>query len=366
MKAFFCRTPIHVFRSIQLTMQVFPQDNCDIYVFDTFPQSDGVAGRLNNLRIFANVFYIYDKEFMRYGVADSLRTTCLSSEFKKILLSNNYEDVFVFNVYGAFNELIFNVLKKKNRTLKFNIVEDGPSIYHIQKYKAGVTKKFLYPLFGVHSYLDNVKKWWFSIPELMDPLNNGEKEKLPKVNRADTEFVSVINNVFKYDNNHLIRTAKIIFMEECYWSDGLLPNGEDLKLIKEIQSQIGEQIVVKLHPRTKEDRFSEEFNVVPANGIPWEVYALNMNMDEKVLISLSCSTMVSTKLLYGDETYSLILYPIVEDKIRDKKNGEKYLSDERKAKIDSQSNVYAKKDKFAKADTVSDAIDILDRWLMRI
>lgn len=366
MNVFFCRTPIHVFRAVQLTMQLETKTEGDIYVFDTFPFSEEIANRLKEKKIFSNVYYIKDRDYLKKGKAEGLRTTILPSEFKNILRGKKYGQIFLFNIYGAFNELIVNVLKKNNEKLVVNMVEDGPSIYHIEEYEEGVVRKYLYPIFGMISYLDCIDYWWFSNPELMKPLGNGKKKELPKVNKKNKEFIEVINYIYSYEDNPLITDADVIIMEECYWNDGLLKNGEDYLLFKEVKDSFASKnIVVKLHPRTKENRFKDEFQTVPANGIPWEVYALNMDMNKKILVSLSCATMISTKLLYDEETYSLLLYPILEHAILNIGSGEKYLTEERKQKIDSQVMLYSKKNKFAKAYSLEEAIGIIGAWLDR-
>ena len=363
MFAFFCRTPIHVFRSIQFAMQIFKDVSCDIYIFDTFPYSEKIYDRVKRNNIFSETYYIHDKEYMRKGRAEDFKTAFFTSDFKRLLAEKKYDSVFVYNVYGSFNELIYNSLRTNNKSLEFNIVEDGPSIYHIQEYKKGMTQKILFPIGGLSPYLDNVSQWWFSMPELMTPLKNGNKKEIPKVDRKDKQFVNVINDIFDYDNNRIIRDSRVIFMEECYWSDGLLSDGSDLSLLLQLKEKVSTDISVKLHPRTKKDRFSEYFSAVPANGIPWEVYALNIDMESKILLSLSCSTMVSTKLLYGMETYSLLLYPIVEDKVMELKGNSKYFNSDRKAKIDSQTILYTDKHKFSKAENIDMAAKTLNEWL---
>lgn len=367
MNAFFCRTPIHVFRAVNLIFDVFMENDADIFIFDTFPYSEIIADKLLKLKLFTNVYYIHDKDYLKIGRADGLRTTIYSSQFKDILVKKKYDEIYLFNIYGAFNDLIFNVLIKNNKNMRVNMIEDGPSIYHIEAYGEGLIKKFVYPIVNMKSYLHHIDIWWFSEPELMETLNGGIKNQLPKIDKKNRDFINKINYIFSYEENNLIENADIIIMEECYWTDGLLKNNEDFFLFKTLVEKMNNsKTVIKLHPRTKINRFTDGFKVVPANGIPWEVYALNMNMNKKILVSLSCATMISTKLLYGEETYSLLLYPILEDAIINKQNGEKYLTFERKEKIDSQKNLYVDKNKFFKAKTIDEANIVLNNWIRSI
>lgn len=367
MVAFFCRTPIHIFRSIQLRVQMLNDTKCDIYVFDTFPLSELIVRRLETMGSFNEVYYIRDEEYLKVGMGADFRTAVGKSSFKKLLMRTTYSQIFLFNVYGSFNDLIFNTLYKNNNRLIVNMIEDGPSIYHIETYDKGLFKKYIYPLTGLKDYLENITYWWFSEPDFMENITDSPKKKIPKVSRNDRKFVQEINTVFNYKGNTLIEDAEIIIMEECYWNDGLLKTNDDYSLFRQLSQLFSDRrITVKLHPRTRSNRFKDGFRVIEADGIPWEVYALNMDMNNKILVSMSCATMVSTKLLYGDETFSLLLYPIVEDKILCVDTMEKYLTEERKRKIDSQIELYKDREKFAKAESIDTACHILTNWLREI
>lgn len=367
MIAFFCRTPMHILRTIQLKYELFSREICDVYLFDTFPKADAISKRMADTELFSDVLFFHDKDYLKSGKARELRTALEPSDFKKKLKSKIYNEIYLFNIYGAFNELIYNVLRKNNTELVVNMVEDGPSIYHIESYDRGFVRRYLYDLVGLKSYLENINCWWFSRPELMEALYGGKKKKLPEIHKENVKMVATINNVFDYDYNEDIANADFLIMEECYWNDGLLPQNDDFMLYEQLKEFFkGKKIVVKLHPRTKHNRFEGRFTTINANGIPWEVYALNMEMNKKILVSLSCATMVSSKLLYGEETYSLLLYPIIEDKILSLNSNEKYLTKDRKKKIDSQIQLYEDKTKFVKAESIEQAKNVLTNWLQRI
>lgn len=72
-----------------------------------------------------------------------------------------------------------------------------------------------------------------------------------------------------------LQNADVILMEECYSNDGLIKN-EDIELFKQV-IDIDKKFnsVVKLHPRSKTNRFENKFNVIKSQGISGEVYILN-------------------------------------------------------------------------------------------
>ena len=118
-------------------------------------------------------------------------------------------------------------------------------------------------------------------------------------------------------------------------------------MFKKIQDKFSNyKCVVKLHPRSVINRFDQDFYVLPMDGIPWEVYTLNYQMDQKILVSISCATMTSSKLMFGDEPRSLMLFPIVENKIIEKSTGKSYFTKERVKKIQDQKQLYDNENQF--------------------
>jgi hypothetical protein len=197
----------------------------------------------------------------------------------------------------------------------------------------------------------------------MSPFKNGKKQKLPMVSRQNKKMCQTINYVFEYKEDVDLQNADVILMEECYSNDGLIKN-EDIELFKQV-IDIDKKFnaVVKLHPRSKTNRFENTFNVIKSQGIPWEVYILNCPMKDKILISLSCATMTSGKFMFGEESYSLLLFPIIEDKVIDTYDKSKYFTEERKKKLSSQKQMYDDKNKFFIAGTVKEAKNKLFEWL---
>ena len=54
MIAFFCRTPIHIFRTIQLKYEMFEKEKVDVYVFSSFNGASNIVQRLKKINIFEN------------------------------------------------------------------------------------------------------------------------------------------------------------------------------------------------------------------------------------------------------------------------------------------------------------------------
>ena len=366
MIAVLCRTPVHVFRTIHMKNVLWNNKDVDIYVFDSFSGAEEVVKRLKKSGLFSRVLYIEDSTFSRNGYFKYTRavlgTTTLKTELKKRL----YDELYTFNIYGIANEIAYNTLKKKNKNLIFNMVEDSPYIFPVVR-KITRRNKCIFSLLGLKNAQDNVDFWWFSLPDFIKPFGKGKKKQLPPMCKTDLVFRNIINDIFCFKGNKDFEKAEIIFMEESFYNDGLMKENNDLELFKMLRDVVPDKkCIVKMHPRSKENRFKDDFYVMPSDGIPWEVYALNYSVNKKILVSIGCTTMISSKLLFDDETYSLLVYPILKDKVIDMQTGKSYFTEKWIEKLELQKSVYSDPSKYVIANDVQQAVDTIIAWTKRI
>ena len=197
----------------------------------------------------------------------------------------------------------------------------------------------------------------------MEPFGKGKKRNLPVFDRKNKNLINTINYIFNYKDIPELKNADVILMEEFYKNDGFFDSDVDKELFKKLlQFHPNLNVVMKLHPRSVENRFSNDFFVMENNGIPWEVYSMNCDLQDKILISLSCSTMASTKLLFGDEIRSLLLYPILLDEILKKEKGKSYFNKNFRKKLNDRRNLFDDKSKYYVANSFNDANDKLTQW----
>ncbi|MBQ9610610.1 MAG: hypothetical protein IJV15_14350 [Lachnospiraceae bacterium] len=360
---FLCRTPIHVLRTIQLKFELYEHSSVDICIFDSFKGSDKIIERINNKSIFDYVLYVSDSDYMYDGKFSDLVSYIKKSNYKKFLKSNIYDELFTYDIFGQFNEIAYNVLRKNNSNLVYNMMEDGPTLYYVERIDSK-TKKYLYTLFGLKNSLDYIDNWWFSRPDLMTVFGNGIKKSIPKVDKNNLDMIKYMNYVFDYKDSEDIRNADIMFMEECFCNDGLLKDSKDLRIFKGIKSAIENvDCVVKIHPRSVDNRFDGDFKVLPNDGIPWELFALNMDVSKKIMVSIACTTMISSSMLFGEESFSLMLYPMFINDIIDLRKKTPYFNGDRVEKLLEQTKVYKNPERIQVAESTDEAIEIIKKWI---
>ena len=132
-------------------------------------------------------------------------------------------------------------------------------------------------------------------------------KKIENLERKDIELRNIVNKVFKYDLINDIYDKKYIFFEESFFCDN--KGIDDMDLILNIAEIVGkENLMVKLHPRNKVDRF-KEYGITTNKtiGIPWEVIQMNNDFSNKVFLTISSGSVLASKLYFNDniETYLL-------------------------------------------------------------
>lgn len=178
--------------------------------------------------------------------------------------------------------------------------------YQVVSKPSGREKKRRYACYA------NAKRIYFFCPERLKWEPPFEVKRLESF-AEDKYFVQSLNRVFGYDPQIDPYLEKYIFFEEAYRSDGRLV--DDMDIVERTAQIVGkEQILIKRHPRSQEDRFGRlGFSTNVSCGIPWEVIALNICLDEKVIITIASAAAITPYLLLGMKMKAVLLYKMFQD-----------------------------------------------------
>lgn len=315
MNAFVCRTPVQLLRAIQvhLRMEEF-MDSSDLYL-------DGVCSnleykyRIDNLKRFRNVYVVPQNR----NKCQTARLMYGKNEIAKVLRKKTYDKLISFNIEGITAQAIYN-LNKNNNKFEYHCMEDAPSISPLYTPSRYNWRSYQYWL-RIEKECFHITTWWASRPEYIElpkPINAPLK-MLPQIKFSDKELLTIENEVFGFTANSQLINADAIIMEESFFTDGNMIDNYDYKLFAAIKKRYPtKSILLKLHPRTIQNRFADDFEILDAPGIPWELIVFNQgNSSNKdlLLISINCASIVSDLFMFGKEGKKLILAPIFLDKI---------------------------------------------------
>lgn len=357
MNIFLCKTPMQILRALQLTYYEKDFENSDICIFNTFENAEHLYKRLIKIEIFHSVYFFKNNDFLKRNF-NYLRSILCMNDFNRHIWNNTYSSITIFNsdTYDGFSA--YNILKKKTEVW---FVEDAPMIYSYQV--PSRRNVLLYKLIGLEFPILKVNRWYFSVPEKMHRTNNAQVFKLKPLNKDDKDFVSIVNKVFDYTPDDTINKTDVFIMEECFFTDGLMEKSSDYQLYKSLKDEFNSLFfTVKLHPRTKINRFKNEFNCIQKSTIPWEVFLLNEEIDNKIFLSISCTTMLSPKLLFDKEYRCILLYKFIGKSVK-RENGTPYYNQEWINLLDELSDLYSNKNNVCSPISETELVSTIRKWI---
>ena len=308
--------------AMQIKTTIFPKCKGDLILSDHSSGSYKVAEAIRKYDIFDNVFTAKS--------VDEMRLDTLFKKIKRVadiafnnnnfplkcsdLMELDYNEFLFFN-FNYFDSCLYYLLKKKCPDLICRRFEEGyTSGFDFNIFISGsssLQRKFE----KIHGNPDStyVAEMFFYEPDLVQFEAKCKISAIPKFNKLNNEMKQVLNSVFDYKNSDTY-DRKYIFFEESYNVDG--KNMDDLELVLKIADKVGkENLMVKLHPRSRIDRFSE-YGIKTNNavGIPWEVIILNNDFSDKVFLTISSGSVLSPRILFGENVQTYMLFNCTKNK----------------------------------------------------
>lgn len=218
----------------------------------------------------------------------------------------NNDDLFLYNI-------IFTCVKK-NGFVKIFRFEEGYSSYlsPFCSIRGQKICDFRNKFRGVEPFEKYFSGSYFYEPTMVTYTSNAPYIRL---SRNISEYTKkIIAGFFEVSNRYQNIMEHWIVFEESFSQD--IEYNEDLLLYKQVNELLKGDMVVKLHPRSKKDRFTPlGIKTLPNDGIPWEAVLLSGKINDKKFISLASGSILNAKLLLGDKGESWLLYKCINKSI---------------------------------------------------
>ncbi len=341
---FIVNTPYQLMVVISMTKNEYKNCLCDVLVSDRLNQHRELVSRIRNANVFNTVIHIELNKLFPQN--KKLKAIINSIKTWDELTINTYDYLLFANLnYDV--SCLFKQIKKKNTNVKLFMFEDGFASYsdyyneYINKFrcKSGsfVTKCFHYLVNSAFRYVDGI---YLFDPELITYRTEFDIIRLKKI-EADEQLLELYNNVFNYYDSKDDYSRSVIFFEESYFADGIETN--DIDVINEIARYVGkDNIFIKIHPRNPQNRFKEMGYYTNSNtSIPWEVIAMNLELEGKILISIASAAVIVPSTMLGKNYKGILLYKTLENDSFIKKNITNLYDDI----CEKYANLYVVKDK---------------------
>lgn len=223
----------------------------------------------------------------------------------KLLLSGKvlkeYTDIYFWNP----DELIYHYLRylnvnRKNYSLHLYADALGGLTTNVpietKRYSSNVLN-FLDKFIFKYDTISKMKyDYYLFSPQYYIGERDRELVHIPEINYNDINIVKYLNKVFGYENKNI--RQKFIFLDGA--KDGFIDEDENKKIIFTMIETVGsENFAIKPHPRTDLNYYRDMEIDIISSSIPWELYCLNTNIENKVIITYCSAAAVMPAILYG-------------------------------------------------------------------
>ena len=135
------------------------------------------------------------------------------------------------------------------------------------------------------------------------------KRTIVEIPKIKDELICYYNRLFLYNNRNAHIENRIIFMDKQH-DDQFANTDFGLEVIKEIIAVVGShELIVKPHPRQNLEIYADYINILQ-NVIPWELYCLNNNISDKVIISYGSTALYMPYIFDDRQKYTMINFKI--------------------------------------------------------
>lgn len=320
--AYFCTTPYQLIASIILAMTNKSQ-KADLYIVNKFKDSEKIAARIQKIKIFDCVKVIDENRLHRFLQVRSKFLIHLSMvmdyfrvdrKAKQILISNTHYNKIYISSKAYTPRLVQFYCEKNSIDTEFVLYDDGLGSYinddiiNPSRLDRLVRLLAFRRMLGIQS-----AKRILYFPELYERFHPEHKKDLISCIPKEEIFNnrSTINMIFEYRDEMSIKEPVIILDDpRVLLSEKQNSTLEDIyELIIEYYGS--ENVLFKPHPRDKRPRLNKR-KYYERTSLPFEVLCMNTDMEEKILVSMMSTAVVTPKLMFNQEPKVILLYKLLD------------------------------------------------------
>ena len=311
-------TYFQLITAINLVLNNLKDDINDLILTDRSVDMERKIKIIKSLNICENIIYVNSKECCneKNKIKKYLKYLFNPTKIFNYKFETKYDSLFFFN-YDLLTYTVFDKLYSKNKKIICNKFDEG-YITYLKETGNNKINKIIRFICGKKDIDNTIKKIYLYHPKLLCYDSKYEVEQISPLTRKE-ELIEIYNKIFEYTNE--IIQQKYIFFEESFFCDN--KGVDDMTIILKIADIIGkENLLVKLHPRNKIDRF-KEYGIATNKsiGIPWEIIQMNNNFSDKVLMTISSGSVLASRLYFNDNIKTFLLFNCTDtmsDMVNDK------------------------------------------------
>lgn len=327
-KIIFCQTPFQVIVALLIREQYSNNAHrFDMVIVNSFSGYEKIAIKMQEKNVFDNVYTAEVKDLiLAKGKLNNIRKAGYILAPRRLIkkylpdVAEEYDEMFCWN-YDAFTASFRIVYSNKISQIKLNVFDEGYITY--LPVSDTIPKKGFMKIIDILNLLrgmpsikrENVYAYYLLEPQAAFFQTDAPIYEINRKQKNEKDFVELIDYLFDATDEVKKYDRKYILLEEALLAN--LPDINDEQVFDNIINAVGkENVIVKLHPRTNKDRFTEKgVKTIGQSGVPFEALALCGDFSDKVLIGISCGTIPTYRMLFGEDFDGYMLFKYVKPNV---------------------------------------------------
>lgn len=311
MHAFIITVPVPLIEAVHFVISNHITD-ADAYVTKSFAGAEEIAERLRSTGVFQNVF-LEEDVLLTYPITikKCVRTVINGWGLVSRLKKRKYDYAYYNNSGWLINSIFYTGFIKGNPRCVQRFIEHGNNTYLNEYGNKSWKLRLMINLMGFRCMDGSMLEALYMFdPSLLKVRQDGEIRVMPSMDKNNRRFLETLNQSFAFaPTTNDLKDKQIIIMEQ-----GPLKVDFDMEAFwnKVFEMIDTDRAIIKTHPRQKGSALQKSgIPVSSVGGIPWEVVALNMDLEEKTQITIFSGSCLTPKVCCGIESRVILLYKLL-------------------------------------------------------
>lgn len=303
-----------LYNAINIKMTMYEDMSADLCLCGDWSKK-GLYERLVDSKIFKNVFIHKDKYDGDQSIKGKVRkaVSYLSSDSrlqeKLSFLPQYYNSLFLSGPSMTSIEVYYYL--KKRCTIKLNIFEEGIFEYYMYSYKQNMPRRIYSKIIFRSFYLDDCKDVYvYDKTLILNVPNDVTLHSIPKP--CSTKLISLMNDIFQFksDNVEEFRICQFLYLEQEFPT--MEENERQKEIIRNLYGLIGARLLVKLHPRSKVDKYCDVGVMAVKTKSSMELIEMNLQINPQIVFTINSSAVFNFYSIFHCESKVVFLYKIFD------------------------------------------------------
>lgn len=306
---FRCATPFHLFNAINIKVSSYSHCNGYLVLTNDVDWKD-IPENLRKAQIFDEVVVSQsDRDVSAYNRLTESEKIHVADRPSVLLMQNGFDsEMNVIKRHKNITDLFFALNSKTewifyyacceilNNAPRVHLFEDGTMSYVFNYIDFIQQNDFVPKLTHRSSYVDSLVELLVYAPEISSVKKMQDKLVRLSPISNNTNLRNMLVSVFGSPN--LPEEEFIYFDSPCFENK---TDYNSMDVLDQIANVVGkENIIIKLHPRTKVNRYSlRGYKVMSADNSLWEINCLDHRFVDKVYISMLSTAVLNCYNIFG-------------------------------------------------------------------